>query len=86
MTPENMAREARRLYDVVRAMHDGVSEHEPWDWLRFTDPMFYGFTVGENARYAHVRAGLPCNPDQWSVAPAGDADTKLADLFPDEQD
>lgn len=58
MTPENIARELHRLEDVVRMLDDGQSEHAPYDWIRFTDPVIGGFTDDETWRYATERSNL----------------------------
>lgn len=82
MTPGNMAREDRRLNRIVADLDDGRSEFAPYNWLRFTDPVMYGLTVGETVQYACARADLAYGLDRRPSLPAEFADVKLADLFP----
>ncbi|MDR7252773.1 hypothetical protein J2X46_001758 [Nocardioides sp. BE266] len=84
MSAEVIAQEMRRLEHIVHDLDDGRSEHAPWNWIRFTDPLFYGFTIGENSRYAHERTNLAYGRGTLSYQPGEYDDVKMADLYPRE--
>lgn len=81
MTAENMAREDRRLQAVVQDLDDGQSEFPPYNWLRFTDPMHYGFTFGESIRYGIERSGLAWRSAGRPLPSTEIDDVKIIDLL-----
>lgn len=81
MTPENTARELRRLEHIIWDLYDGQSEHPPSDWMRFTDPLMAGYTVGESWRYSVERTTLAYGLERGPVGLPSNADIKLCDLI-----